>query len=520
MPNRQRRRLRNDRVGLLCSLCLVLIIGCAGTPSGRGNAQTPDHPAANPLAPTRPQAEAATGPDPAWTGAEAPAEVSLPPVAHTPDPPQPVIPQAVAPDMPISAPQVASRIDPPGIIPAPAAIAAPETTAFTRRQPQPTAVALLAPSTPPAAPRTPATAGSRPEPATQPEPVVDTPPTAQHDPAAALRTAAQLSPAPAANPTPAPVTNPVSEPAAGPEPTPTAPRAPGISESALPAEQLQESFSASSGRSAAEGEISVVLPGRGWVYVGRDHGDRPVEFIRKQRTTTGEEFIFRMSGEGSYRLWFQQQDALTGAVRNERITIEAGGDEGARTVVVDADAEVAARAAPADRTSSREYSLSDTPGAIAVPSRTEPSPPTVPAETPEEAPATADVPTDPLAALSEALDQSDTPGVLRALDSLDIEARSPSPDDLYRAAAILSDPAPQRAVSLLDRYLANPSGMIPADRAHIELARLLEREGPQRNLRDSLYHYNVVRESYPLSIYWDEAERRYQHLRRHFFDVR
>ncbi|MFW5814934.1 MAG: hypothetical protein ACOCWX_05750 [Spirochaetota bacterium] len=67
----------------------------------------------------------------------------------------------------------------------------------------------------------------------------------------------------------------------------------------------------------------MVLPGKGWLYVGREYGDGEVTFIDKRGEDDGEAFRFRVAGPGSYGLWFQQQDSQSGRLVNERLGVDA-----------------------------------------------------------------------------------------------------------------------------------------------------------------------------------------------------
>jgi hypothetical protein len=327
-------------------------------------------------------------------------------------------------------------------------------------------------------------------------------------------------------------------------PTPSAqsvPDAPRASDSPArqpapePAVSPAQAFTSSSGRVASTGQISVILPGDGWVYLGKEHGDGPVTFLRKNPVSDGSEFVFRLDAAGAYRLWFQQQDAATGRVRNERVTLEADPAVQARTV----DVATAATASPPAVTGTRAatdadatYSVATTPGSIAVPhsqidAASEPlaAPPAVREPSPgdSEARTVPDAPPadrDPLEELAHALEAARPQAVLEALDGVDAAGARPGPQHIAQAAALLTNTAPQRATALYRTYLRDPSGDVSPDQARIALARLLESEGPQRNLREALAHYQTVRDEYPLSPYWEEAESRYQHLRRHFFDLR
>ncbi|MFP4114213.1 MAG: hypothetical protein ACLFUA_07560 [Spirochaetales bacterium] len=83
---------------------------------------------------------------------------------------------------------------------------------------------------------------------------------------------------------------------------------------------------------ARDGEISIVLPGSGWLYVGTEYGDGEISLLGKRRAGGDEVFEFRIDDAGDYGLWFQQQDAVTGSLANERLALRATEGDGASSV--------------------------------------------------------------------------------------------------------------------------------------------------------------------------------------------
>jgi hypothetical protein len=85
---------------------------------------------------------------------------------------------------------------------------------------------------------------------------------------------------------------------------------------------------------ASGDEIRVELPGRGWLYVGKEYGDAGVTLLGKEREGASEVFRFRIAEPGDYGLWFQQQDAVNGTLHNERLALRAS-DAGPTSVAVE-----------------------------------------------------------------------------------------------------------------------------------------------------------------------------------------
>lgn len=75
-------------------------------------------------------------------------------------------------------------------------------------------------------------------------------------------------------------------------------------------------------------DVRIVLPGSGWLYVGREASDGVPRLLGKDSGGTDDTFEFTLSEDGLYRLWFQHQDPVTGALRNERLLLTASSQVG------------------------------------------------------------------------------------------------------------------------------------------------------------------------------------------------
>ena len=47
-----------------------------------------------------------------------------------------------------------------------------------------------------------------------------------------------------------------------------------------------------------------------------------------------------------------------------------------------------------------------------------------------------------------------------------------------------------------------------------------EADSPRRNIRKALSCYEILTQTYPLSRFWDAADRRIRYIRRFYFDIR
>ena len=75
-------------------------------------------------------------------------------------------------------------------------------------------------------------------------------------------------------------------------------------------------------------QVSVVLMGQSWLFVGMSPQTPGLRFIRREVDDQATSFIFSASDLGAWSALFQEQDNSSGAVREERIAFEIlGGDE-------------------------------------------------------------------------------------------------------------------------------------------------------------------------------------------------
>ena len=300
-------------------------------------------------------------------------------------------------------------------------------------------------------------------------------------------------------------------------------------------------------------DISIALPGTGWLYVGKEYGDGSVTLLGRSRTGDDETFRFRIPEPGDYGLWFQRQDPLAGTFANERFVLRAdpqGEQEGNRPA--DAQSPVRApldpTAAAQDRRPSPEASSADEPGPGAGALETqaqEPSSSVARAVRLLESGETADA----IALLAAALAET---SAVRAIDEqlarrfADAARRESVPTPVLRAfwrglasSGVLEADANRALLDIgiregdiddvLDSFLrleaaqtsggSDPALGMPDDTLYA-LARRLESPGPRRDLRRALSLYRMIIDDRPLSPHWDDSRSRVEYLERHYFDVR
>ncbi len=278
-------------------------------------------------------------------------------------------------------------------------------------------------------------------------------------------------------------------------------------------------------------EITVVLPGTGWLYVGKEYGDGSVTLLGKSGSERDESFRFRVSEPGDYRLWFQQQDPLAGTFTNERFALRA---------VPASETQRPATTGGVDAGDA----LHRDPGPVERPSPIEQAGRLLDAG--EEIEALVRV----ARAFTEAGEADPSASVVVDEDLArrfaDVAARAPAPTEVLRdfwrglaSSGVLETEAHRSLLEIgirdgeiddvLEAFLwlehsdaGNGAGAAAAmpDETLFELARRLERPGPGRDLQRALSLYRAIVDDRPLSRYWDDSRSRIEYLQRHYFDVR
>ncbi len=297
----------------------------------------------------------------------------------------------------------------------------------------------------------------------------------------------QTTPAP-------PVASPdVEQPPSGPpadteQPPELAPApAPEIAPTPAPARELAASLGE---------EVSVELPGLGWIYLGSEDPGAP-ELRRRTHHAESTEFVFRTRGEGTHRLRFQRQDLSLGAQETQELLLNTLPTDASARLSQEAQSELP-EDAPAER-GTTDISESDLPQQSGIDM------------TPET--------------LHQALEQS-------LLEERDTDAERFLQQLLDAGyvpeAGLLREAAERRAargeiggaIDLLEQHLIEYPSRNGRDRVHYLLGSLYEADSERRDLRKSRSHYEVVVTEYPRSRYLDDSQRRINYQNRHFFEIR
>jgi hypothetical protein len=268
---------------------------------------------------------------------------------------------------------------------------------------------------------------------------------------------------------------------------------------------------------AAVGEnVTIILDGRGWIYLGAKSqssvgasGESPVEFMERSFGENNSRFLFFTVAEGNVLLSFQKQEAATGKSLSQRYLVIVTGSE--------EEAASQGQGHPASAGNSSEgFEKQD--GTL--------------------------VPSFSIDELATAYREGrQTEALSHLLELLDAEKeKKDSPLGLSQFA-ILEKPGADAVsmlqasslLELLDSQVERGGGkevldfllwFVPSlpssqrDEFYYRIGRLYEETLRPQNPEQAVEYYRKIREAYPWSRYWNDAVKRERYLRRHFLELR
>jgi hypothetical protein len=247
--------------------------------------------------------------------------------------------------------------------------------------------------------------------------------------------------------------------------------------------------------------FEVPFDGTGWTYLGEKTLREGISYDSRRYQGSSLVFILNPIKAGDYILRFQRQDALRGLSYEELIGV---------TVTPKPAATVASSPVAAATTASAAASpatVSTTSASAAV--------------NPANATATgASVVAKPSSATTAPSSANAVTTTASAPAGLLVNAASLTTPEAALAAARseLAADRPQGALEALDRLIAlAPAG---TDEAYVLYARALEKNGPQKDIKRAYAYYKKLRDEYPESAFWDEADARASYIERHYFEIR
>lgn len=271
--------------------------------------------------------------------------------------------------------------------------------------------------------------------------------------------------------------------------------------------------------------FAVVLPGRGWVFVGADTPSTGISMI--SRTSTGDEteFEFRSLANGSYSLRFERQNVSSGSVdRHRELVVQAdeegeegedsNGDPFTRPTVAEQRGSPAARSLGIDEAEGLSLDeFGESPGTEALTQ--------IPSDSDAEVDLQSMSDDELIEALGAALGRGSASETATLMGGMIARGLPGDPDTIQRAGELMeSEEMDRRAQQAYEHWLSHYAHSIGADAIHFALARLYEKSQSTSDIRRSITHYSHVYEHYPRSTHAPTARGRAQRLQRHFVDVR
>ncbi len=548
---------------VLAALILSCATAPAASPSSVPAAAPPALPAPaeeNPVGGEAQESEPASGvPEPA-AGADSaapekpeadhPASVVVPPVAEIPliEPESP-IPESFAPPQSPQAEQdgiVLSEPMPPALPPPAAPESIPSPASPPVSAPLPATVTAAAPKT-----------AATPAPAAKPAPVVQK---------AVEKKAPVTNPPPVETvPPPAIVREAVPVPAAAlPElPARSAPVA------------VEEPAAFSRTVRATVGQlVEIPFRGAGWIFLGEQGARKGLPYDSRRLDAEGQSFMFRAEAAGTFDLKFYRQDFVEDYVINDRVRVtvvepDAGSAVGGFSLPLDRSRVVAEPRwplLPVAKTGATALSTATTstvPKAAALiaaaSAAAASAPASVPAAIAAASPATSAAASVPAAAASAVTPAAMAPTAMstatRPADTGIAREAIPAAAAAAAAAPVAATPAAAAAAAAFSETLkslgtgaADPAAFLALARTESEAGRtanallaldsfsqafpsgsdeawwlygrLLEANGPNKDVKASLDYYRRLVAEYPQSSRYDEARKRIAYLERYYFEIR
>jgi len=282
--------------------------------------------------------------------------------------------------------------------------------------------------------------------------------------------------------------------------------------------------------------LEIPYRGSGWIFLGEQGAKKGLPYDSRRLDRDGQSFMFRAELAGVYALKFYRQDFVNDYIVNDyvRVTVEPAPETsviGGFSSPIDRGRVVAeprwppvpgsasggapAAAPPGPSLSAAPAAPPSAPPAAATTSPTAASSSAPPAGRPDSgifrevavAPAPAAVPSS--AAAPAPAGRSAPPALPDNASVEEFLSAARAESDAGRAAS---------ALSILDRFrAAYPAG---SDEAWWLYGKLLEANGPAKDVKASLSYYRRLVDEFPQSPRYDEARRRIAYLERFYFEIR
>jgi hypothetical protein len=264
--------------------------------------------------------------------------------------------------------------------------------------------------------------------------------------------------------------------------------------------------------------FELPFEGTGWTFLGEQANKAGIAYDSRRFEGTNLVFVLNPVKVGEYTLRFQRQDSLRGVSYEELVEVSVAPKSAApSSAAPPAASSLAAPSAsvlPAGSAVAASPSAAPAAPAVSVAAAAIPSAASSNSAAAKASPAA--VSTSPASAAASP--SSFAPASAGAAPAIDPASLTTPEAALATARSELAAERPQGALIALDRLSAlAPEG---SDEACILYARALEKNGPLKDIKRAYSYYRKLRDSYPESAFWDEADARCSYIERRYFDIR
>ncbi len=287
--------------------------------------------------------------------------------------------------------------------------------------------------------------------------------------------------------------------------TPSVAPEPNLAEEQDPSQEPSRLASLAAGQN-----LEVWYPGQGWVFSGfREGAAGGMAFASRRIEDRDTIFVFRSVRPGSYILDFSRFDVLTGSYIADALSVEVE---------------------PATPNTSAQSSLQ--PSIVRAPDypglRIGPQAPAAETSNSRVSSARQEPPVSALPGVPSPAEASVVPSASNLPQEEGQEGEFLQEPFIAESEELALDPAYTSSLSAIREMIeqgeiAQALAALEAadgDEALFLLGQAYEADGDNRDIRKALSAYETLTQNYPLSNFWQDANRRIRYIRRFYFDMR
>ena len=282
--------------------------------------------------------------------------------------------------------------------------------------------------------------------------------------------------------------------------------------------------------SAVEGtRFEVPFDSTGWTYLGEKNMKEGIAYDSRRFAGNSLIFVFNPTKTGDFVLRFQRQDSLRGISYEDLIgvtvTPKPAASPAPGTTATPVPAVASAGATVASGTAVATPVTAAIPGTAAGAAAPASAANVVAPASPVATSIPAGATTTPAGGATGLQPRAAPPPAIPVSSLTTPEAA------LAQARSALAAGQAQATLDALDRSMAlvppsdgsaSAAGSVlgATDEALLLYGKALELNGPTKNIKRAYEYYKKLRDEYPESAFWDQADARVSYIERHYFDIR